>query len=201
MLTFDHLVVGAETLTEGVDYIKARLGVEIPFGGSHPLLGTHNHVMQLGDQAFLEVIAIDPNNPVDRARPFALDQFKGPPRPIHWVARLDKMEEVTKLPVDVGPVLDVTRGDLFWQLTVRQDGSMPFEGAHPSVIDWPDAVFPVPRMADLGCSLVSLDISHPQGAALEASLSPFFDDPRVQIKTHDLDLSAEIMTPDGLRSL
>jgi len=53
MLTLDHLVIASETLEEGVAHVRDKLGVEIPFGGKHPLMGTHNHLMQFGSEAFL----------------------------------------------------------------------------------------------------------------------------------------------------
>ena len=56
----DHLVIAAETLDQGIDYIRATLGVEIPKGGLHKTMGTHNHLMQLGDNTYLEVIATNP---------------------------------------------------------------------------------------------------------------------------------------------
>ncbi len=59
----DHLVVAAKGLRQGVEYIRKELGVDMPFGGEHPKIGTHNHLIQLGDDVFLEVIAINPDLP------------------------------------------------------------------------------------------------------------------------------------------
>ena len=59
-LNIDHVVVAAIDLEQGVRYVREQLGVDIPFGGEHPLMGTHNHLMQLGDAVFLEVIAVNP---------------------------------------------------------------------------------------------------------------------------------------------
>ena len=47
--SLDHLTVAALTLEEGVAHVQRALGVVMPRGGSHPLMGTHNHLMQLGD--------------------------------------------------------------------------------------------------------------------------------------------------------
>jgi len=85
---------------------------------------------------------------------------------------------------------------------VRDDGTMPFDGAHPSIIEWPDGVFPVPNMANLGCTLKRFSITHPQGDTLKAALAPHLDDPRIKIATGSaVAMTAEIMTPTGLRSL
>ena len=202
MLTFDHIVIAAETLEAGVAHVREKLGVDIPYGGKHPLMGTHNHVMQLGSEAFLEVIAIDPEAETPRNRWFWLDSFSGAPRIWHWVARVNRMADAGALSVDVGRPVDLTRGDLYWQLTVRDDGSMPFDGAFPSIIDWPDGIFPVPRMADLGCRLERLTLGHPQAGALRDALGSHFSDGRVDVvQSEQVALSARIITPSGPREL
>lgn len=42
----DHLVIGAADLTQGIDYVNECLGVDIPYGGAHEKMGTHNHLLQ-----------------------------------------------------------------------------------------------------------------------------------------------------------
>ena len=75
MNRLDHIVVAAESLQQGVDYLRATLGVELPKGGFHQTMATHNHLMQLGDDAYLELIAIDPDTAAPaHPRWFALDQ-------------------------------------------------------------------------------------------------------------------------------
>jgi len=53
MLYLDHLTVVALTLEEGVVHVRRALGVVMPFRGAHPLMGTHNHLMRLGEVSFL----------------------------------------------------------------------------------------------------------------------------------------------------
>jgi hypothetical protein len=40
-LYLDHLTVAALTLDEGVEHVRRSLGVVMPPGGAHPLMGTH----------------------------------------------------------------------------------------------------------------------------------------------------------------
>ena len=49
LAALDHLTVAALTLEQGVDHVRRALGVVVPPGGAHPLMGTHNCLMQLGD--------------------------------------------------------------------------------------------------------------------------------------------------------
>src|SRR5204862_4940114 len=59
--TLDHLIVGAATLAEGIEYVAGITGVTPVPGGKHAAMGTHNALLRLGDLVFLEVIAIDPD--------------------------------------------------------------------------------------------------------------------------------------------
>jgi hypothetical protein len=90
----DHLVVGAANLAQGVSYVKECLGVDIPYGGVHETMGTHNHLMQIGNNSFLEVIAINPaGDPVEHPRwyglddPFVRQQILVQPTLLTWVVR------------------------------------------------------------------------------------------------------------------
>ncbi len=77
-LKLDHITVVARTLEEGAAHIKRQLGIDMPKGGAHPAMGTHNRLLSLGETAFLELIAIDPDaTPPSHPRWFNLDRFDG----------------------------------------------------------------------------------------------------------------------------
>ena len=57
----DHLIVGAATLADGIEYVAGITGVTPHPGGKHVAMGTHNALLRLGERVFLEVIAIDPD--------------------------------------------------------------------------------------------------------------------------------------------
>ena len=59
----DHLVICARDLAQGVEWFGNLSGVQLPVGGQHPLMATHNHLTALSADSFLEVIAIDPDAP------------------------------------------------------------------------------------------------------------------------------------------
>ena len=98
-LALDHLVVSARTLEEGVQYVADTLGVAPAGGGAHPLMRTHNRLLNLWGGAYLEVIAADPHAPSTQAgtrgRLFALDdpatraRLESGPYLSHWVARVE----------------------------------------------------------------------------------------------------------------
>src|SRR5262245_30859908 len=54
MLKLDHLTVIAPTLTEGVAHVRSCIDLDVPFGQRHGCMGTHNHLLQLGDSVALD---------------------------------------------------------------------------------------------------------------------------------------------------
>ena len=172
-------------------------------------MGTHNCLMQLGEAVFLEIIAPDPAASPQRPRWFALDdprmhaRLQCSPQLINWVVRVpDLGQALREVDRAVGEAVRVTRGSLSWLISVPSDGSMPFDGAFPTLIEWPAGPHPALRMADLNCRLEHLAIAHPEGACFTAALDPIFRDDRVSISGGaGVQLRATIKTPDGLREL
>jgi Glyoxalase-like domain len=208
MLRLDHIVVASLTLEEGVAHVERCLGVIVPPGGEHPLMGTHNHLMRLGDKIYLEIIS--PNSKVHPQRPrwFGLDrgellaQLKVSPRLITWVVCVPDLGEALQNLPKAGEIVRVSRGDLSWLISVPAGGAMPFDGAFPALIQWPSGSNPSERMGDLGCRLQRLEIAHPQANLIREMLSSHFEDQRITfVDGSQMHLRARIMTPTGLREL
>jgi hypothetical protein len=132
----DHIVVAASTLDKGAAYVRDCLGVEPSGGGNHPAMGTHNRVLKLGRNRYLEVIAIDPEGrPSDFPRWFNLDEpalqsrLKIRPRLIAWVVRSESADSIAEAiygtPTRVRPM---QRDALRWRFAFTRDGSLPGEG-------------------------------------------------------------------------
>ena len=45
MLNLDHIVISAESLLVGQEFIEDKLGVKADPGGEHPVFGTHNKLI------------------------------------------------------------------------------------------------------------------------------------------------------------
>lgn len=203
MLRLDHLAVVAGRLEDGVAAVENLLGVRMAGGGKHPLMGTHNRLLGIGD-LYLEVIAIDPDAPApNRPRWFGMDRFSGPPRLANWVAGCDDLQaEVALGPVGIGKPLALQRGDYRWQMAVPEDGELPFEGAFPALIQWEGALHPAQALPETGLRLERLEIAHPRAGALRAALAGRFEDTRLVILDAPVvALRATIDTPNGLRRL
>jgi len=199
MLRLDHLAVVAGRLEDGVALVEGLLGVPMAGGGKHPLMGTHNRLVGMGE-LYLEVIAVDPDAPAPRhARWFDMDSFMGPPRLANWVAGCDDLAaEVAMGPAAIGTPVALARGDYRWQMAVPGDGRPPFDGGFPALIQWEGAVHPARALPETGLRLARLEIAHPQAVALRAALAGRMADPRVVVLDGPaVALRATIDTPKG----
>jgi len=152
----DHLVVTASDLESGVRYVEGALGISLQPGGKHVKMGTHNALLKLSETTYLEVIAPDPGaRPPGQPRWFELDRA-GPPRLATWVAR------TTVFPDLFGPVEEMSRGDLEWLITIPPDGRLTLGGVAPPLIQWKSGRHPASRLPDAGCSLLELQLLHPE---------------------------------------
>ena len=121
---------------------------------------------------------------------------------VGWLASPILPERSARSTERFGEVVRVTRGSLSWLISVPHDGSMPYDGAFPTLIELPAGPHPSSRMANLGCQLERLAIAHPEGARLAKAVNSVFADDRIVISTGvTAQIRATINTPDGRREL
>jgi hypothetical protein len=197
-LTLDHLAVAAPTLAAGLAHVRAALGLDLPPGGRHPAMATHNHLMRFALGEYLEVIAPDPAAAAPgRPRWFGLDTCRAP-RLAAWIARVDDLDAaLAAAPVDLGRPLGMSRGDLTWRIAVPDDGTLPMDGIAPVLIEWPEGPHPSRRMADAGARLLALDLAHPRAADLAPWLAAHLADDRIRLTQGAPALLATIATQAG----
>ena len=202
-MQLDHLAVVCADLTGGVDYVQQSLGVALQPGGQHARYGTHNWLLSLGPGEYLEVIAPDPAAPVPEfPRWFGLDRTTAP-RLGNWIARVPDLGTArAATSQDIGEIVDLRRGDLQWRIAVPPDGSLPLNGAFPTLIEWQGtAPHPSARLTDRQVRLVRLDISHPAASTLVDIIGKPMADPRIRFHPGPLGLQATFSTPSGERHL
>jgi hypothetical protein len=188
-LKLDHLVVAARTLDEGERFIAGKFGVGTAGGGAHPLMRTHNRLLNLWGGAYLEVIAIDPGAPpadTPRARFYALDdpalqaRIESGPQLVHWVAGVDRPRVLARwqaqYPERIAPVVPMSRGPNTWGLTVPDDGAFPAwqgagDGIAPSLIQWDTPLHPSAALPETGIALRSLTGYHPRAETIAEQLA------------------------------
>ena len=194
MHTLDHLVVAAATLDEGVRWVEARVGVGLEPGGRHPTFGTHNRLLSLGPDTYLEVIAVDPDATAPaRPRWFELDspgmrrRLETGPALIHWVVRVPTLAGEPH-------VLHLRRGPSEWSIGVAPDGRMPVGGLAPSRIAWSTPP-PSTALPDRGIRLQRLELSAPEPTLVRRAVERVAG--AVSVRTGPASLVATLSTPTG----
>ncbi|MEM6729199.1 MAG: VOC family protein [Pseudomonadota bacterium] len=190
-MEIDHLVISCGTLEAGAD------AVLLPWltGGVHRDFGTHNRLLSLGPEAYLELIAVNPDAPpLGRPRWFDLDRFTGPPRLTNWVLRVDDLAAIrARLGPDFGEIHDLARDTLRWRMAVPPRGILPFDNCAPALIQWLTPP-PMPKLNDQGHRLASLEVHHPEAGELEALLG--LRDPHVTFSPGEPRLTATLSDGD-----
>lgn len=214
----DHLVVIADSLTQGVAWCESTLGVTPGPGGQHPLMGTHNRLLRIDSpgwpRAYLEIIAVERDVQPLRAPPlrrwFDMDdtallarvRAQGP-QLLHWVARTDSLAQALTTTRhfgwERGEPLQASRmtpqGLLAWQISVRSDGQRLLDGVLPTLIEW-GTVHPTEAMPASGITLRHLELLHPEHASLQRwSAAVGFD--QVRWSAGPAALQATLETPLG----
>lgn len=186
MLVLDHIAVLGETLEEASSHVESALGQPMLPGGDHPRFGTHNKLLGMAPEVYLEAIAIDPSAPPPPSpRWFGLDGFKGPARLDKWILRTEDLDASLKALPMAGKRVELSRGTLSWSMAVPEDGCLPFDGLFPALIQWHSAVPPGKALAANGLHLRELVVSHPEVEALHALLAPHLDAPLVRFVAAD----------------
>lgn len=216
MAAFDHLVIGAQTRELGAAWAKETLKADLPIGGAHPLMGTHNLLARL-PVGYLEIISADPEAAAPaRWRWYGLDDpavraaIATRPRPIGWVLAVDDIDAAAaRAEWGVGEIITASRGDLTWRMAVREDGAV-VDGVLPLLIEWPpnasgEKRAPTERMADLDLALRSLTLKHPDPERLATLLASVDAEPAlgaagVALKIAEAPHGAieAMLTPPGL---
>jgi len=211
VLELDHLVVIAPTLVEGVAHVRSCIDLDVPFGQRHRYMGSHNHLLQLGDSVYLEIVAIDADGERPRrARWFALDDQKAVKadwdagrRLRAWVARSDAIDVVLAGREHVlGRKVSLPWADPSFDFAIADDGSLPLDGAAPCIIDRRGKPRSMATIADLGARLLSFSLAHPDPtavAALHRALA--VDRPPTVVPGSDLRYRARMQTASGVKEL
>ena len=211
MLRFDHLVVVTPSLMEGVEHVRACLDLDIPYGGTHPAMGTHNHVLSLGDGLYLEVIAVDPSASAPAGpRWFGLDSveevnshWSAGRRLRAWVARTDDIDGVlAQHGALLGSKTGLAAAGKHAYFSLLQNGSLPADGVLPSVIERAGGAPRTRGLQDLGVRLREFVIEHPSPAKVTALYEELsISDPPSVREAAEFRYIATLETVGGLRKL
>ena len=166
MHKLDHIVLGALTLEEGTEYVERILQAKLSNVGYHKNMGTHNRVIRISDEVYLEVVAIDPKiKNIKNKKWFNLDnlnlqsKLKKSPQIIGYVIE-NKDMSISKY---YDPFFEASRANFRWQFAMPTsknnilDSQIIETGVIPSLISWKSEK-PIYQMKKNQFELISLEI-------------------------------------------
>lgn len=204
-MRFDHLVIAARDLPALVTWFTERTGVTPTPGGPHLGLGTRNELAGLGSTSYVELVAIDPDQPEpERPRPFGIDDLgEGEIVLATTAVAVDDLEaavaSVEARGLDGGMPMAMSRRRpdgvvLEWRLAVPTDPAQ--AGVVPFSIEWgPSTPHPASTLDD-PLELVEVRAHHPDPIVVAAAAE------RGLVATNGpISLSATVASPNGTVTL
>ena len=179
----DHVVIGATNLIAGTNYLETKLKTKLSPGGEHKVMSTHNKLLKLQSNMYLELIANNPHaNTPFRPRWFSLDEsnikekIKNTPRALCWVLEVNNLEDTVKqCGYNPGEILQLSRDDLKWKVTIPSDGKLIDNGVLPIIIEWPNNQHPSNKLNNSNISINKLNLFHPEPNKIQKIISNLID--------------------------
>ena len=206
----DHLVIGAAELDKATKQIQSFIKAEFLAGGKHPLMATHNRLIKLQNSLYIEIIAADPSaslprSPTRKNRWFSLDsnatqkRLSRAPQPLCWVVAVNDIEKTSMhCGYNPGRIIEMTRGNFSWKITVSETGDLPESGVLPIFIEWPNGKHPTKTMPESNISLEKLTLSHPHPSGIKHILSKLNINGPIKVNLGEPNLQFSLKTPDNV---
>ena len=205
----DHLVIGAAGLDKATKQIQSFIKADFLAGGKHPLMATHNRLIKLQNSLYMEIIAADPSaslprSPKRKNRWFSLDsnatqkRLLLAPQPLCWVVAVNDIEKTSMhCGYNPGRVIEMTRGNFSWKITVPENGDLPESGVLPIFIEWPNRNHPTKTMPESNISLEKLTLFHPHPSGINHILSKLNINWPIKVNLGEPNLQFSLKTPDN----
>jgi len=206
MIALDHLVFAVPELDHGVSFIEELLGIKVYPGGRHLHFGTHNALIRIGEESYLEIIAPDPTNPKDHPLWMGLTDVRSPGRLTRWGIKhpLDDMvmEGLKSYDPELSVISEGLREKpdgsfLKWMLT--PPAPFPLVESCPFFIDWAGSDHPSNQLPP-ECLLKFLSVSSPRAQEINSFLDQIGIEFKIETsKEHRI--IADIECPKGIITL
>jgi len=222
----DHLVVIAQTLRDGIEYVADSLrAAPVPLhrtdgAGGNPI-GAR---LSLWNELYIDVVTIshevaqEQTADKDAPRPYGLDSTETRLRAAHgpflahWVARVERPRQLKRwadqYPRRLGTIRDMQHARRAAHATLDASGAFPAwrgagDGLLPTLIQWRDANHPTASLPESGIALKALRGFHPSPELIGEQLRWLGLETILTVEPTLVEpsLFAEFETPSGIRTL
>jgi catechol 2,3-dioxygenase-like lactoylglutathione lyase family enzyme len=166
----DHILLGCNDLDKGIAFVEESTGVRAAFGGVHPGAGTHNALLSLGENRYLEIIAPDPKQPASadsrdlrKLEEPVLVGWAAHPGDIEALAARLKQEGIAATGPNPGSRKRPDGRVLHWKTLGLKDDAA---GLLPFFIEWSDDSLHPSVDSPQGCRLLTFEAFTPKPGEL-----------------------------------
>ncbi len=179
MSKIDHIVYAVPNLQQGMDDFEKLSGVRPTYGGKHLHQGTHNALVNLGENIYFELLAIDPDNNNVPAPLWMGMNLITEPTITRFAIKSNDMERDCSILEKINPLLAETKTGmrekkdgtiLNWRLSIPL--ASPKIEMIPFLLDWQDSQHPTESLKQ-NCSIIDFRLHHPAASTLKKQLIPF----------------------------
>ena len=164
----DHIVYCVHDLAAAVEQFSTEYGITPVIGGQHLHQGTHNALINLGGECYLEILAIDVSNKeVTSDRWMGIDDLSQP-KITRWSLRSNNLSKDIKAIEKVKPELgSISVGQrrtpagrlLKWNMSLPL--SSPEVELLPFLLDWSESDIHPTHGLEQNCELIGMELQHP----------------------------------------
>lgn len=206
MRRIDHIAYAVPNLEKSCKDLEEKLGCKVVIGGRHLNNGTHNALINLGNEIYLELLAIDEENKEIKSPRWMGVDIITEPRVTRWAIKSDN------LGAELATLKEYNEGlaQSFEGSRKKQDGStlkwhmaLPLPSPEielaPFAVDWKDSIHPTKSLPD-ECELLSIEFKHPN----PAKVNELFSKLNIEHKAHQAvstEIKLVIKSPKGVIEL
>jgi hypothetical protein len=164
----DHIILGINNLDNGIAQFKELTGIEPVFGGIHPYSFTHNALVALDDETYIEIMAPRPDAENIPEHFLRLENLT----PIDWAVRTRNTEQTKEKLKAAGFITSENKdgsraksdGTILSWTTFGIEKQKDF----PFFIEWGAGTVHPSASSPAGCSLKSFHIKTPDVEAMSS---------------------------------
>lgn len=198
----DHLVYAVQDLDVASDELEEALGVRPVFGGYHKTIGTKNALINLGEECYLEILAIDKSNLSVASRWMGVDDITQSTM-TRWALKSENLNQDQAILQSYNPAMGQTfegsrltpsGTQLKWNMILPL--AQPIIELAPFMVNWASSsAHPTESLTDV-CPLASITFSHPEPHHAQQ----MFDQLSIgsSIQKSELKIEAHIQGKNGL---
>lgn len=203
----DHLVYCVPNIEQAIEDLGTRMSVKAIIGGKHLTQGTKNALINLGNECYLEILAIDEYNTKFKSSRWMGIDILSDSKITRWALKSNDIQKdaihLNQYNPSMGNITNGSRlisdgNTLSWQIAMPLPG--PEVELVPFITDWSKSESHPTDNLSHECKLLELILTHPS----PNNTQELFNKMGIEItinKSKSTSIKAKIQTPNGIIEL